>query len=121
MSENRVLNDTQIRDHRIANIIFTILATAAFIAALVFFGSGIDALNQPVPEGETNLNGLGFALCFILYLIAGTIAGVFALVSFGISFGGFKQRKGEAVIHLVWNVIIMILFVACLATMLALK
>ncbi len=111
----KIYSDRKIKALKIVNIIFTILATAALVAAIVFFASGIDALNDVVAEGEVDLTGLGFAICFIFFIIAGIAGVVLSVVSLCISAGGYRQRKPESTFHRVWNIVSILALVAMFA------
>ncbi len=118
MDEEKTVSPQKIRALRIANIVFTILSLAAFVIGVVFFASAMQAL---VDTAENSIAGIGYALCFMVYLIVGVVGAVLAIVGGGISLGWFKQRKPESLVHLLINVIVFVALIVFLVALTVFK
>ncbi len=118
MDEEKTVSPQKIRALRIANVVFTILSLAAFVIGVVFFASAMQAL---VDSAENSLAGLGYAVCFIVYLVVGVIGVILSIVGGGISLGCFKQRKPESLVHLLINVIVLVSLIVFLVALIVFK
>ncbi len=122
MGENKIVNDDKIRGLKIANIVFSVLAVVALVVATAVFGCAVDVANTPTSDSGEELGvGLGFALMLVVYIAVGIVGAVLAVVGAGISLAHFKQRKSEALAHLLLSIAIMLTIAVMLIILLMIK
>ena len=106
----------------ITSIVFTSLATIAFIVAMIFFMEFISLANTQLPQDPTVSEGLskglGQVFAIILFIIFGALVMVLALVGLILSIFGIKWSKVAGFILLGLNVCYTIAPVILLVVML---
>ena len=81
----------------IASIVFTALATVAFVFAMIFFIEFITLANTQLPEDPTVSEGLskgiGQVFAIILFIIFGAVVLALAIIGLILSIFGIKWNK----------------------------
>lgn len=96
----------------IISIILTVIATVGAFICIWFFADFFKSLNTEVPEGETDLSGLGRGFLLVFYIIFGAIGAVVALIASIVSILAVKWKKIPGFLLLFLNVAYIIMEIA---------